>query len=107
MANNGVNHKNNMVTNLHNRLFQEFKKGQMGYSTIAIIGQSWLGSAAAMMLLMGGMDMLLKMILLFFVTIFCMAFNGAVLAQLKPLITFNLLILTTLFSLIVIVVNLL
>jgi len=106
MATNGVNRINNRVTNLHNQLFLEFKKGQMGYSTIAIIGQSCLGSAAAMILLMGDMDMLLKMILLFFVTIFCMAFNGAVLAQLKPLITFNLLILTTLFSLIVIVINL-
>lgn len=106
MATNGVNRSNNRVTNLHNQLFLEFKKGQMGYSTIAIIGQSCLGSAAAMMLLMEDMDMLLKMILLFFVTIFCMAFNGAVLAQLKPLITFNLLILSTLFSLIVIVINL-
>lgn len=87
-----------MVKGLYNRLLIEFKKDQLGYSTIAIIGQSCLGSAAAMVLLMGSMDMAVKMILLLFVTIFCMAFNGAVLAQLKPLTTFNLLILSLVFN---------
>ena len=70
----------------------------MGYAAIAIIGQSCLGSAAAMVLLMGGLGMVLKMILLFLVTIFCMAYNGAVLAQLKPLSTFNLLIISLVFN---------
>ena len=70
----------------------------MGYAAIAIIGQSCLGSAAAMVLLMGGLEMVLKMILLFLVTIFCMAYNGAVLAQLKPLSTFNLLIISLVFN---------
>ncbi|WP_241244282.1 hypothetical protein [Flagellimonas marinaquae] len=42
----------------------------MRYAAIAIIGQSCLGSAAAMVLLMGGLEMVLKMILLFLVTIF-------------------------------------
>ena len=70
----------------------------MGYAAIAIIGQSCLGSAAAMVLLMGGLEMVLKMILLFLVTIFCMAYNGAVLAQLKPLSTVNLLIISLVFN---------
>ncbi|WP_239057453.1 hypothetical protein [Muricauda sp. TY007] len=91
--------------NIYRLMFNEFKKRQLGYSTIAIIAQSCLGSAAAMALLMGGMDMVLKMVLLFFVTIFCMAFNGAVLAQLKPLTTFNLLILSVVFSTLVIIAH--
>lgn len=90
---------------IYNRVFTEFKKNQLGYSTIAIIGQSCIGSAAAMVLLMGIMGTALKMILLFFVIIFCMAFNGAVLAQLKPLITFNLLILSIVFSTLVIILH--
>lgn len=92
----------NVVTRLHNRIFNEFKRGQMGYSTIAIIGQSCLGSAAAMVLLMGKLDKLPTMVLLFLVTILCMAFNGAVLAQLKPLTTFNLLLASVIFNVMVI-----
>ncbi|MCR9264279.1 MAG: hypothetical protein NXH86_08965 [Flavobacteriaceae bacterium] len=95
------------MTRIYNTLLMEFKKRQLGYSSIAIIGQSCLGSAAAMVLLMGETAALLKMTLLFFVTIFCMAFNGAVLAQLKPIITFNLLILSIAFSAIVILVHIL
>ncbi|WP_036383710.1 hypothetical protein [Muricauda sp. MAR_2010_75] len=102
MTHSGVEHKSSVLKNMYKRLFKEFKKSQLGYSTIAIIGQSCLGSAAAMVLLMGTMDIILKMILLFFVTIFCMAFNGAVLAQLKPLTTFNLLILSVIFNTLVI-----
>lgn len=74
----------------------------MGYATIAIIGQSCLGSAAAMVLLMGTLDTAIQMTVLFFVTILCMAFNGAVLAQLKPLTTFNLLIMSVIFNTLVV-----
>lgn len=74
----------------------------MGYATIAIIGQSCLGSAAAMVLLMGTLDTAIQMTVLFFVTILCMAFNGAVLAQLRPLTTFNLLIISVVFNTLVV-----
>ncbi len=74
----------------------------MGYATIAIIGQSCLGSAAAMVLLMGTLDTAIQMTVLFFVTILCMAFNGAVLAQLRPLTTFNLLIMSVVFNTLVV-----
>ncbi len=87
---------------LYYRAYNEFKKSQLGYSTIAIIGQSCVGSVAAMVLLMGSMEMVLKMVLLFLVTILCMAFNGAVLAQLKPLATFNFLVLSLMFNTMVI-----
>ncbi|MDC6362874.1 MULTISPECIES: hypothetical protein [Flavobacteriaceae] len=102
MTHSGTDQKSSKLKKFHKRLFLEFKKGQMGYATIAIIGQSCLGSAAAMALLISEMAMIPKMVLLFFVTIFCMAFNGAVLAQLKPLTTFNILILSVAFSTLVI-----
>jgi len=105
MTHSGTEPKTNGIKNIYGQTFNEFKKRQLGYSTIAIIGQSCLGSAAAMLLLMGDMEMALKMTILFFVTIFCMAFNGAVLAQLKPLTTFNLLILSIVFSTLVIIAH--
>ena len=105
MTHSGTETKTNVIKNIYGQTFNEFKKRQLGYSTIAIIGQSCLGSAAAMLLLMGNMEMALKMTILFFVTIFCMAFNGAVLAQLKPLTTFNLLILSIVFSTLVIIAH--
>lgn len=46
------------------------------------------------------------MTLLFLVAIFCMAYNGAVLAQLKSKATFNLLILSVVFSCILIIAHL-
>lgn len=106
MTHSGTKSKGNVLTNLHKRLFLEYKRGEMGYATIAIIGQSCLGSAAAMVLLMGALDTAVKMTLLFFVTIICMAFNGAVLAQLKPLTTFNILIFSVLFSTGIIILHL-
>ncbi|WP_235855455.1 hypothetical protein [Flagellimonas pelagia] len=102
MTHSGTEHRTNPLKRIHERMFLEYRKGQMGYATIAIIGQSCLGSAAAMVLLMGTLDTAVQMTLLFFVTIFCMAFNGAVLAQLKPLATFNLLIMSVVFNTLVI-----
>ncbi|MEZ4971071.1 MAG: hypothetical protein R2814_15690 [Flavobacteriaceae bacterium] len=88
---------------LYNQLLNEFKKEQTGYSTIAIIGQSCIGSIAAMVILMNHMPAALKFTLLFLVTILCMAYNGAVLARLSPKITFNLLVLSVLFSVLTII----
>ncbi len=89
-----MNNRTVVPKNIYSKLFREYRRGQMGYAAIAIIGQSCLGSAAAMALLMGSTGMTLKMVLLFLITIFCMAYNGAVLAQLKPISSFNLLILS-------------
>jgi hypothetical protein len=51
---------------------------------------------------MGTLDTAIQMTVLFFVTILCMAFNGAVLAQLRPLTTFNLLIMSVVFNTLVV-----
>jgi esterase/lipase len=87
-------------------LLAEFKRLQTGYSAIAIIGQSCLGSVAVMLLLMHTMPIAVKMTFVFLVTIFCMMFNAAVLANLKTKLTFNLLWLSVLFSITVIISNL-
>lgn len=94
------------IMKLYNQLLDEFKREQTGYSTIAIIGQSCIGSVAAMVLLMNHMPTIIKLTLLFLVTIFCMAYNGAVLARLSAKITFNLLVLSVFFSIITIIGNL-
>ncbi|MCK0162143.1 hypothetical protein [Allomuricauda sp. F6463D] len=106
MTHSGSKYKTSRLKKVYKQTFNEFKKRQIGYSTIAIIGQSCLGSAAAMVILMGEIDIAIKMILLFFVTILCMAFNASVLAQLKSITIFNLLILSIVFSTLVIVIHL-
>jgi len=92
------------------KLFQsyleEYGKGIIGYSPIAIIGQSCLGSVAAMFILMNG-NSTMQMIQLFIITIMCMFYNGAILSQQKPKISFNLLIISAVSSILFIIVNLL
>lgn len=88
---------------LYNQLLNEFKREQTGYSTIAIIGQSCIGSVAAMVVLMNPMPEAIKLTLLFLVTILCMAYNAAVLATLSSKTTFNLLVLSVIFSILTIV----
>ena len=87
---------------IYDELLTEFKKGQTGYATIAIIGQSCLGSVAAMLVLKNEIPVVIKLTTLFLVTIFCMAFNGAVLVHLNARITLNLLIISVVFSIITI-----
>ncbi|MDO6603077.1 hypothetical protein [Arenibacter palladensis] len=88
---------------LYNQLLNEFKREQTGYSTIAIIGQSCIGSVAAMVVLMNHMPEAIKLSLLFLVTILCMAYNAAVLARLSTKTTFNLLVLSVIFSILTII----
>lgn len=92
-----------MIMRLYNQLLNEFKREQTGYSTIAIIGQSCIGSVAAMVVLMNPMPEAIKLTLLFLVTILCMAYNAAVLARLSSKTTFNLLVLSVIFSILTIV----
>ncbi|MBW1294424.1 hypothetical protein [Aquimarina litoralis] len=91
---------------IYQNYLEEYTKGIIGYSPIAIIGQSCLGSVAAMFILMNG-NSTIQMIQLFIITILCMFFNGAILSQQKPRISFNLLILSTVFSILFVVLNLL
>lgn len=92
---------------LYKNLLEEYKSGIIGYATIGIIGQSCIGSIAAMFILMNGdLPRGLQMVELFLVTILCMGFNGAVLAQQKGKIQFNILVLSVCVSILAIIINL-
>ncbi|SHJ42150.1 hypothetical protein [Aquimarina spongiae] len=91
---------------IYQSYLEEYEKGIIGYSPIAIIGQSCLGSVAAMFILMNG-NSVTQMIQLFVVTILCMFYNGAILSQQKPKVSFNLLILSVISSAVFVVFNLL
>ncbi len=105
MTNSGNKNKTKVFIKVYDTLLTEFKMEQTGYASIAIIPQSCIGAIAAMMLLLSGLT-LTNLILLFMVTMLCMAYNGAVLANLKSKTTFNLLILSIFFSSIVIIAHL-
>jgi len=83
---------------------ENYKHGIIGFATISILGQSCLGSIAAMFVLMGGTTPL-QMVQLFFVTIFCMIYNGAVLSQQKASVSFAILTISVLTSLLCIALN--
>lgn len=100
----GSKAQKNKMMELYNKLLNEFQRVQTGYASIAIIPQSCIGSVAAMMLLISDLPKVTLFVLLFLVTIFCMAYNGAVLAQLKSKVVFNLLIISVTFSCAVIAV---
>ncbi len=97
-----------MITKTYNNLLTEYNTGNIAYSAIAIIGQSCIGSAAVMSLLMNeNLADKIKLIELFFVTILCMGFNGTVLSQQSSKIQFNTLITSLSVSIALIILNLL
>lgn len=94
-----------MIMERYLKSLEVFEKDIRGYSTIGIIAQSCLGSAAAMFILINGVSPW-QMFQLFLVTIACMGFNAAVLSQLKPKVVFNLFLSSWMISTIVIILNL-
>ncbi len=79
----------NTTMKFYNKLFHNFKSTYMAMIPLSIIFQSCLGSVAAMYILMQkGPFFVLQLGLC---TILCMAYNAAILAQLKPKLVFNLL----------------
>ncbi len=91
---------------LYDHLLAAFDQDRAGYSAIAIIGQSCLGSVAAMLILMNHMVNALIVTELFLVTALCMVFNAAILIGLDSKTTVNLLIASVVCSLLMIVINL-
>lgn len=89
---------------LYQSYLQEYEKGIIGYAPIAIIGQSCLGSIAAMFILMSGTSFS-HMLQLFIVTVSCMFYNGAILSQQKPKISFNVLIISVLVCVFLLIIN--
>lgn len=90
---------------LYKNLVTEFEEMSLGYSTIGIIASSCLGSIAAMFILMKGHG-LVNMLELFLVVVVCMGFNATVLAQFKPKVIFNSLLISLAVSVLLIAINL-
>ena len=81
-----------------------YTRGFVGFNTLGILFQSCWGSVAAMMVLQNG-NTPRQMVQLFFVVILCMGFNGAVLAQQKPKIVFNLLLASVFINAFILLLN--
>lgn len=76
----------------------------MGSAAMAVIGQSCLGGAAAMYVLANGTS-LLQMVQLAVIVLACIFVNTSILAQMKHKVVFNLLILSSILSVVFILVN--
>lgn len=89
---------------IYQKTFQDFERGYLGFATLAIIGQSCLGGAAAMYILQNGVS-LFQMIQLAMVVLVCSFVNGAILSQQKHKLVFDLIIASVLISVLAILLN--
>lgn len=89
---------------LYQKTLEDFQRGYLGFATLAIIGQSCLGGAAAMYILQNGTSFF-QMTQLALVVIICSLMNGAVLAQQKPKLVFNLILTSGITSIVMIILN--
>ncbi|MBP1224248.1 hypothetical protein [Flavobacterium sp. 1355] len=89
---------------LYQTTFENFNKNYMGSAAMAVIGQSCLGGAAAMYVLANGTS-LGQMIQLAIIVLACVFANTSILAQMKHKVVFNLIILSTLISVLFIFLN--
>lgn len=92
--------------NFYYKLLDDFKKMSLGHSAIGIFVSSCMGSIAALFILMSG-HTLLYMFELFLVVSVCMGFNTVVIAQFKPKIILNSLLISLAVSTIFIFLNIL
>jgi hypothetical protein len=76
----------------------------MGSAAMAVIGQSCLGGAAAMYVLANGTS-ILQMIQLTIIVLACIFVNTSILAQMKHKVVFNLLITSSILSVLLILIN--
>ena len=89
---------------LYQKTLEDFQESYVGYAALVIIGQSCLGSVAAMYTLQNGTS-LLQMIQLGLVVITCMFVNVAVLSQQTPKLVFNMTIFSAILSSLLIALN--
>jgi len=73
----------------YQNLLQNYTRGFLGFSTLGVMVQSCIGGLAAMTILMNG-NSVVQMVQLFIAVVLCVSYNGALLSQLSPKITFNL-----------------
>jgi hypothetical protein len=91
---------------LYQRTLEDFRQSYVGYAALVIIGQSCLGSAAAMYTLQNGTSFF-QMVQLAFIVITCMLVNVSVLSQQTPKFVFNFTIFSALLSMLIIALNVL
>lgn len=89
---------------LYQKTLKDFQRGFMGFATLAIIGQSCLGSAATMYILKNGTSFF-QMVQLAVVVIICMVVNGSILSQQKPKLVFDLILSSVFISIVMILLN--
>lgn len=89
---------------LYNTALENFERSYIGSATMAIIGQSCLGAAAAMYVLSNGTS-LIQMIQLGIIVFANMFANTSILAQMSHKTIFNLIITSVLLSIFFIIIN--
>lgn len=89
---------------LYLQSLEGFKEKYLGFATLAIIGQSCLGSAAAMYILKNGTSAI-QMFQLAIVVMICMSVNGAILSQQKVKVVFDLILTSVILSVFFIILN--
>lgn len=89
---------------LYDKSLENFKHSYIAFSTLAVIGQSCMGSVAAMYILGNGTG-ILQMAQLGLMVSICMSENTAILAQIAPKTVFNLIIGSVISSVFFIIVN--
>lgn len=89
---------------LYNNIFEKFNANYFGSTALSILVQSCLGGAAAMAVLSNGTS-LTQMIQLILVVFISMIANTFILAQMKPKIVFNAVLLSLISSVFFIILN--
>lgn len=89
---------------IYQKSFENFKESYIAFTTLAVIGQSCLGSIGAMYILSNGTSPF-QMVQLALIVIICMSVNTSILAQLSPKTVFNLIITSVISSIFFIIVN--
>ena len=89
---------------LYNKTLTDFNNNFIGFATLIVIGQSCLGSAAAMNILRNGTS-LVQMFQLGIIVLICMLVNTSILAQMKHKVIFNLTILSVILSISLLFIN--
>ena len=89
---------------LYQKTLADFNNNFIGFATLIVIGQSCLGSAAAMNVLKNGTS-LPQMFQLGVIVLICMLVNTSILAQMKHKVIFNLTIISVVSSVLFIFIN--
>tara|TARA_R110002072_G_scaffold172324_9_gene326403 strand:+ start:221 stop:505 length:285 start_codon:yes stop_codon:yes gene_type:complete len=90
---------------LYGTLLTEFNEMYYTYAALGIIASSCIGSIAAMLILMQGTGPL-QMLEMFLVVSVAMWFNATILAQLKPKMVLNSLMVSVFVSILIIILHL-